>query len=89
VSGTPKATREMKIPGIGQIVKLTPKTRRGKNALQTKVNRWRVDKHTADAMCFNHEPAFFLTELRDDTRSPDIRWIQLPVDKNFDWEILT
>jgi hypothetical protein len=75
-------------PVVGQIVRLTHKTRRGKNALQNKVNLWRVDKLTDDAFCFNHEPAFMLVEMRVDERSPDLRWIQLPVDKNFDWEIL-
>lgn len=73
----------------GQLVELTPKTRRGKNALQLKTNVWLVTQVADTVMCLGHKPGFLLREERDDDeRMPDMRWVELPVDKNFDWKEL-
>lgn len=74
-------------PQLEQIVTLTPKTRRGKNALQNKTNAWRVFDVSEHVACVGG-PAFGLFEVREDDRQPDCRWIALPVDKNFDWNLV-
>jgi len=72
----------------GQLVELTPKTRRGKNALQNRTNAWRVAQVCDSVMCLNNNRGFMLVEARDDDRVPDVRWVELPIDKNFDWQLL-
>jgi len=74
---------------IGQLVELTPKTRRGKNALQNKTNVWKVAQVCDSVMCLNNNAGFMLVEVRDDDgRMPDVRWVESPTDKNFDWKLL-
>tara|TARA_R110002094_G_scaffold1901_6_gene8008 strand:+ start:4323 stop:4556 length:234 start_codon:yes stop_codon:yes gene_type:complete len=69
----------------GDIIELTPKTRKGKNALQNKVNEWAV-------LIFSNEVAFsfdkgwmMIVERRDDDKEPDVRWVQEKGDKNFNF----
>ena len=74
---------------IGQLVELTPKTRRGKNALQNKTNVWKVAQVCDSVMCLGDNAGFMLVEVRnDDRRMPDVRWVGSPTDKNFDWKLL-
>lgn len=76
-------------PKFGQIIKLIPKTRAGKNKLQNKTNLWRVTNILESVICLNNGPGFCIAEIPDrDKRWPDARWIRLPVDENFDWEIM-
>lgn len=69
---------------IGDIVKLKPKTRRGKNALQNKTNKWFVSEHTYNVLFTTDVgPWVRLTEMRNDTLGPSIRWVHLKRDDNF------
>jgi len=73
----------------GQLVELTPKTRRGKDALQNKTNVWKVAQVCDSVMCLGDNAGFMLVEVRnDDGRMPDVRWVESPTDKNFDWKLL-
>ncbi len=76
----------MKQPALQDRITLTPKTRRGKNALQNKTNLWEVTELRESVPCLDG-PGFCLTEVRKDDRALDCRWIELPVDKNFDWKL--
>ena len=77
----------MERPKINDRVALKPKTRKGKNALQNKTNIWRVFDVSDRVMCLG-AAGFGLFEVRDDGRECDCRWIELPVDKNFDWNLV-
>ncbi len=74
-------------PNVNDKLVLKPITRKGKNALQNKTNVWRVFEVCEHAQCVGG-PAFGLFEVREDDRQPDCRWIALPTDKNFQWNLV-
>lgn len=62
---------------VADRVKLTPKTRRGKNALQNKGDTWVVIR----LGFFNNSGAMLLQEYG----TVNLRWVKLSQDENFDW----
>lgn len=78
----------MNEPQFGQTIKLIPKTRTGKNKLQNKRNLWRVTNVLESVICLNNDRGFCIAEINEEKRWPDSRWIRLPIDENFDWQIL-
>ena len=75
-------------PNVNDKLVLKPITRKGKNALQNKTNVWNVAQICDSVMCLNNNPGFMLVEVRSDDRMPDIRWLELPTDKNFEWNLV-
>ena len=67
------------------IIILTPITRKGKNALQNKTNRWRVFAVCDSVSCLNNQPGIGLLEVPEHDRMPDCRWIKQRDDANFTW----
>tara|TARA_R110002126_G_scaffold105861_2_gene240398 strand:+ start:4022 stop:4255 length:234 start_codon:yes stop_codon:yes gene_type:complete len=67
----------------GDVIKLTPKTRKGKNALQNKVNEWTVLVFSPTVSFSFDKGWMMVVERREDDREPDVRWLQERDDKNF------
>ena len=80
----------MNVPQEGEVITLKPKTRKGKNGLQNRTNCWRVHEIRDSVMCLNNDRGAFLIELNEDhsptERFPNVKWITLPTDKDFEWE---
>lgn len=69
---------------IGDIVRLKPQTRRGKNALQNKVNKWFVAEHSFRVLFSDKKgPWVRLVEMREDDREPSMRWVHGDEDEDF------
>ncbi len=70
----------------GDIIKLVPLTRAGKNKLQNKFNKWQVLAFSNEVQFSSDKGWMMIVERRDDDRPPDVRWVQERNDKNFTFE---
>ena len=77
----------MRQPKPGDRISLVALTRRGKNALQNKRNLWEVSRIQDNVICLGGR-GFHIWEMREDDKHPDGRWIALPDDPNFDWQLI-
>ena len=67
------------------LVRLTGKSKHGKNRIQQHGDKWIVVEHGR----FGGQAAMMLASMeRTDRGRPDGRWVHIRDDKDFDWEIV-